>query len=527
MSKVISVVHRGSFDKQRSFQLLEESMRAITPDIMRGRVQTALHCEGRHLQATLDFPGHFPRHGLSLCQGKFLDAPETWAETWHVPQSPAPDGCYALIREDARFVEALSDTAANRTLWIHFDEDLFAVSNSQRAITLYTGLFAFNPDVVPWMLSTGSLGPGHSNNRHLSALPPAGSVLLDKEAWTLRHQAAPIRFEPVARDWQAHKAAMEAALRDTLGAFDARDAEHASLSLSGGVDSRIIAQLLPETPGGWSSFSAGPAGVETVPGNDAFIAAEVARACGIDHRFIPLALFEEPLETMVARFILCGEGRIDHAIGYMNRMAHLAALCAAGTQVVLRGDEGFGSKTADTPLAVRATVDVLLCGDLTGLGARLDAFSLEHRLPESLERAEGESLATWRDRLYHEFRLVAVHAALTELKASFVDILNPLLSGRALAVARGLPDALRTEKALFRELVHDLAPALPFARDNKGGLTFVDLLRRPEMRRLLEASLASDTARSCFGRPLLDWLGAEIRRVDRPSARIARAPNPS
>ena len=111
--------------------------------------------------------------------------------------------------------------------------------------------------------------------------------------------------------------------------------------------------------------------------------------------------------------------------------------------------------------------------------------------------------------------------ALTETKSAFVDIVNPLMSRRALAVSCALPDDLRLDKALFREVVRDLVPDLPFARDH-GGVTVPEVLNRPEVRRMLAASLASETAREVFGAPFVNWVRREIDPLHRARVKIER-----
>lgn len=524
MSKIISVVHRDAAGAADAERKLAHILAAITPDLLAGRARCAVRRAGNHVQGSLNLPDHFPRRGLSLCQGKLYDTGEP--TPWWLPGSGCPDGSYALLREDAASFEAVADPAGSRALWYYFDDAVFVVSNSQRAVTLYAGRFAFNPGIVPWMLSTGSPGPDNSYNRHLRLVPPAGTVLLDKARWRIQPTAPEIRFDARQDSDAAHMAALEAALAATFAAFDARDAAHSTLSLSGGCDSRAVAALLrmaaPDAR--WPSFTGGPAGAQDIPGTDAAIAAELAHRTGAAHRFIANGESPEPIETLVRRFVLNGEGRIDHLAGYLDGMALFAALFDAGVAVLLRGAQGFGMKsTAPSELAVRQSMEMLLCGDIANLAPHARAFGLdEHRLPPALERRPEESLAAWRDRLYHAFRIPLVLTALTEIKTGFVDVVNPLLSRRTLEVARALPDHLRTDKALFRALVRRLGPDLPFARD-RAGPNRLEVLRRPGMRALLAASLDSATAQTCFGAPLTAWLRREIALTDRLPVRALRA----
>lgn len=524
MSKMISALHRAIPDAAEGERRMRRILEEITPDIAGDQARYGFEARGRHLRGTLNMPSSTLRAGMSLCQGKIYGAAEGWAK----PGAAFPDGSYALIRENAGFLEAVSDPTASRTLWYYFDDEVFVVSNSQRMITLYVGRFAFDPAVVPWILATGALGFGMSYSRHLRILPPASGALLDKAAWSLRLTEGEIRFAADPRPPEAHRGALRAALDDTLAAFGPEDARRAIISLSGGADSRAIAALLARAGPArrWRSLSGGPEEAQRTPNTDAFVAAQVAARLGLDHRYIATHDSNEPSETIINRFILASEGRVDHLEGYLDGLVNFRALAAEGIEVMIRGDTCFGGPRwapAESDLAMRRTISLLLCGEIVNLQPRLAAFGLEGQaIPEALARRDGESLLAWRDRVYLLFRATTVLSALTETKAVLIDVVNPLLSRRSLEVACALPDAMRFDKALFREVIRDFVPDLPFAQHH-GGRTMIDVLRRPAARRLLAASLDTATARDAFGDRLVDWIRGEIDPVRQARARAYRA----
>jgi hypothetical protein len=88
----------------------------------------------------------------------------------------------------------------------------------------------------------------------------------------------------------------------------------------------------------------------------------------------------------------------------------------------------------------------------------------EKDIPPALARKPGESLAQWRDRLWLEYRTPVVTAALEDIKAAYVEILNPLLCSKIVRVIQALPDELRTHKALFEKIVREMFPGVPFAK---------------------------------------------------------------
>jgi hypothetical protein len=168
---------------------------------------------------------------------------------WEKPQGRYPDGSYAMLRNSADRLEVVSDAAASRTLWYYFDEEYFVASTSQRAIVMFVGGFQFNEEVIPWVLSTGTLGPERSWDRRIRRLPPESSLLLDKRCWSIRLDREPVVFAPE----RTSRAAQEELLGNEIRAVvrSLSHARHVSfhdyvLPLSGGYDSRAILCFLRE-----------------------------------------------------------------------------------------------------------------------------------------------------------------------------------------------------------------------------------------------------------------------------------------
>jgi hypothetical protein len=294
------------------------------------------------------------------------------------------------------------------------------------------------------------------------------------------------------------------------------------ISLSGGCDSRAIATFLSRNAGArWRCFTGGSPEAAYLPQSDVSIANRVAASLGLEQTRVFDEPAAQPVDELITSFVLNGEGRHDHMLS-LTGTSHLRTLRASGVDGLVRGDEALGWKRVpSTDLAVRRSLHLLLCGDIAGLRPHLRAFGLEgHDLPAELRRLPEESIQTWCDRLYIRFRVPTLLAALNEHKAGYLDVVNPLLSRRVLEVARSLPDDLRTDKSLFRALVARIGPDLPFA--DRGGKQ-VDSLHGAGVRRLLRASLASDTAHRSFGGPLVAWLDSEIRPARETATRAFRA----
>ncbi|MFO1144083.1 MAG: asparagine synthase-related protein [Amaricoccus sp.] len=507
MSIIISAVHRREIDPEPARRRMLAVLQELTPERLRGSMPLDVRDAAGHVQGTLNFSGHYPRRALSLCQGKLYDSEETW---WK-PGTPAPDGSFAILREDADRFEAVSDPAGSRMLWYLHDDDLFVVSNSERAITMYSGRFALNRGVVPWVVSTGTRGLGASYNSHLRLLPPAAVASLDKATWRLEVAAEDIRFVETPGSREERLADLDEALARTFASFGAEDSAHAVISLSGGCDSRALAAYLGrDVAAGWRSYSIGSKEAVALPGSDASIAARVAAALGLRHRTIVSDPGTVSIGDLARRFVISGEGRHDGLIR-LDSGSELQRMSTEGVAAIIRGDEGFGWKpVAPTGLSVRMSMDLLLCGDIANLKPHLAAFGLDgHELPEELRRGPDESIETWRDRLYQRYRITTVLAALTEHKAITFDTINPLLSRRALKLTRTLPEVLRTDKALFRELVRKIGPDIPFA-GREGAPSRMQNARHPEVLRAVRKTLASPACENLFGPDLARWLRAEI-----------------
>ena len=96
------------------------------------------------------------------------------------------------------------------------------------------GVFQFNESVVPWMLSTGSLGPSLSWDKRIEKLPPDSSVVLDKRDWSVSRKSTPIEFTPIEQSKEQHERMLREALEETNAALDL-DLTKWVLALSGEI----------------------------------------------------------------------------------------------------------------------------------------------------------------------------------------------------------------------------------------------------------------------------------------------------
>jgi hypothetical protein len=446
-------------------------------------------------------------HGTSVAVGALL------AENaaWYKPGAAVPDGSFALLRVDAERVELVADATGSRTIWYVLLDDKLIASTSQRAIVALLGDFEFNRDLLPWMLSSGTLGGVGSWDARLRQVGPGERLMLDRGSWTLGRTASAIEF---VTDAKLGAAAHSQRLCETVERVCREwvfDAEKWVLPLSGGVDSRGLLLLLRDRPG-LRTITWGTANSRDEEGNDAQIAGTLAAELAVPNRYFSTDLSSEPRDRLVHRFLAAGEGRVAKISGYLDGFKIWKTLFEEGLDGIIRGDEAFGSMHVRNAYGARYTASLTLLTDYFRPN-EIAALELpEQKMPTALQPRASESLATWRDRLYQEFRVPNLLAALTDLKTAYVEVANPLLTRVVLECVRQLPDPMRTGKITWREFVRARSPAIPYARA-PAVLALNDFVNDTSMLKLMLAEMESADANEIFG-PLLRYKVADsIKRA--------------
>lgn len=434
---------------------------------------------------------------------------------WWTLGAPAPTGSYALLRSSREAVEALSDYAGSRTIWIAQTDEVFVASTSQRAIPYFLGSFEANPQAMAWMLSAGTLGPSCGWDRRAHPLGPDGRACLDRARWKLTVSEPPIKFEVDPAPDEVHAARLRGALEEVVGNLSL-DAARWVLPLSGGFDSRAIL-LLMRNRQGLRTATWGRRDALDVPGNDAYVARDVARATGVPYRYYPTDLSDEPIEQLLERFLVAGEGRTAGFLAYMDGFATWRSFFEDGVRGVIRGDHGFGPGPA--PPFIEKT-DVLHFNSMTRWRDLAGAipfaeFGLpvldEQPWPDSFEKLPTESLEDWRDRLYQLYRIPAYHAGQNDLKAAYVEIASPLFVREIMGLTRTHPVHLRNGKRLFRAVIAPRDIRVPYAVES-ALVPPRELTASPAVRELLCDELGSERLRGAFTSGFADYLLEAVGR---------------
>jgi hypothetical protein len=456
MARAVLVVSRRANQPNRLDGYRDVLNRKLTGDNISPKA--VLHSGRTGIAAALlNASGAARMSGASIAVGTLLDA----GDDWHVPGATLPDGNFALLRVDDAFVELAADAVGSRTLWYALTEQELLASTSQRALVTLLGSFEPNRNALPWMLSSGTLGPTDGWDARLKRVQPGERVVLDRSRWRLSATTATSDFAPYpGLSHATHLERLRAAVAEACRrwSFDPR---RWVLTLSGGADSRALLWLLRDR--GIDSITWGLPGSVEQDGNDAQIARLLARSLRVPHRFFEMAPAAVAPELVLERFVAAGEGRVDRLSGYVDGFRVWKTLFDEGREGVIRGDEAFGSVPVSTAAAARYATSLTTLDDFFGRD-ELKTFDLpEQRLPPHLLRGNRETLAAWRDRLYQQFRVPTLLAGLTDLKTAYLEVGNPLLSRSVVDCARTRPDDLRTDRRLWRELVSSQVPNLGLA----------------------------------------------------------------
>jgi hypothetical protein len=466
--------------------------------------------------------------GASVAVGAMIGA----AEHWHRPGSDVPEGTFALMRVGAERVELVADATASRTIWWTLTEDALIASTSQRAIIALLGDFKLDRAVLPWVLSSGTLGPSGSWDRRLTRLQPGERLTFDRARWRIAHEVPDDEFEEAADlDDDRQRAELSAVIGAACQEWSF-DPNKWLLPLSGGADSRGLLFLLHERAG-LKTITWGIDSARDEAGNDAQIARTLADRYGVSNRYFSSDFSTEPRERVIERFLLAGEGRVAKISGYLDGFKIWKTLFDEGIDGIIRGDEAFGSISVRTPYATRFTASLTLLADYFRPN-EIEQFELAPQyLPARLLQRRSETLATWRDRLYQTFRIPTLLAGLTDLKAAYIEVANPLLAGAVVRRVRALPDHLRTDKRLWRELVQSQSPDIPFA-SRSAVRSLQEFVSDARVLECMLAEIESANAAEVFGPMLRERITGTIRAAlqhrERPAAprhdftvRIARS----
>jgi hypothetical protein len=459
MAEMISVCFRDTQDKEKIILKLKGMNDRLTPENITFSNPKFISPDDSMISAV--FNPNSTVH-ISGDESGFYLGEVFEQRIWNKSGTPSPDGTYAMIRSNNKIVEAITDAVASRTLWYYFDQEKWIVSTSQRAIVMFLGSFEFNEKVIPWMLSAGNLGPGFSWDNRIKHISPNTIAKLDRMQWKLNINKEEIEFNQIKLSDKEHRIRLEEAIKETFGSMDI-NANHWVLPLSGGYDSRALLMFLMGE-NNIRTITWGTQYALNQSYSDAVIAKKLAQALNIKNTYFTLDNGEVDVQTVIKRFIENGEGRIDHISGYIDGFSLWQKLYDAGVEGTIRGDVPWPTSYPYNMKDLRGILGFRLWDDYENLPTLTELGLPQQNCVEIFSQKDHETLEMARDRLYNSIKMPFVLSALNDLKSSYGELMSPFLSKNILKVTFTLPDHLRNNKFLFKEIVNDLSPPIAYAK---------------------------------------------------------------
>ncbi len=502
MAKIVYACLRDSADMPLVKRRIEKILPRLVPDNIPDATCKAV-THGNIVYGISTYSQLVKEKDGSVCMGVAYHMDTI---NWCQPGAEHPDGTYAIFRADEEYVEAITDIACNRAIWYYKDDNIFIAGTSQRAVIALAGSFDMDRRNIPWMLSAGTLTPGLSWDKKLQFVPQDGSVLLNRKTWELTVTRAPVKFNAMKiSDAEIEKKFTET-LIDTFKEIDI-DLSQWILPISGGADSRAIAGLFKSTGKDISTLSSITWGLQAsqqIKSSDGYLGGAVAKALGMPHQFMPTDEINESIEKIFERFMLCSEGRIDHILGYTDGMTMWKKFNDTGRLGILRGDENFGGPATNSYDRGRFLTQAKLCNDFANLENFIEKYGYEKQaLPAYLEaQQDKESVDSYRDRFYQQFRIPVVLSALSDIKFAYTEILNPFFSRKILTFSRSMPDHLRYKRNLYFKIVKKLSLDMPFATEQATG-TRENFFKSPEVINIFTRELQSENINLFFDKDFI------------------------
>ncbi|CAL66973.1 asparagine synthase-related protein [Christiangramia forsetii] len=494
MSKILYVYFRNPCEDSSQNRKIKSICDNFNPDDI-NLAPTLLFTSEKNFYGVSNPTKNLKTDGANILLGKLFDKTENWDK----PVLEYPDGNYAIFRSDGDKIEVVCDNLGTRCVWYYFNNEIFIASTSQRGIIEFLGDFQFDKSVIPWIISTGSLGPSSSWDKRIKKVPADGSVIIDKTKWELYSKVNPVKFEPQKLAYKEQKNKLLDALASTFKSI--KDIDNWNITLSGGHDSRAILLLLKKFSRSnrdkFKTITWGEKNAINDEMGDVLIAQKVARKLNTRHLFFPTELTNENVNEIVEKFLKNGEGRIDHIAGYLDGFLIWKNLYENGVEGIIRGDEVFGYNKIFSPLIVNSFMGLTLCSEFSNLKKYDFIQNLEQEKPNYLLQQNNESIHTWRDRIFHQYRIPYIQSALADLKFAYVEQINPFLSRKIVNVMRALPDDLRTNKKLFKQIMTQLDIDVPYAKRDSNGLV-VNIVKQKNMVDLIKKELSSHYAKTIF-----------------------------
>ena len=355
------------------------------------------------------------------------------------------------VTEDV--IQLIPDQTASRSVWYITIDDQIIISSSQRLIIQILNSFELNQQAISWFVATGSTGPATSWDRRIKHVLPGNRIIINKHDYSISTEKIGVK---------SYSDQFEKITDYVFSKFD--NTHKWGITLSGGYDSRAVAASMVKQGIDVEAFTWGTVQSLENKFSDSTVAKEVADSLGITHTFISHSLGETNPEFVFDTYLKIGEGRIDHINSFSDGLHFWKRVYESDINGIVRADEAFGWLKASSEKDVRISLDRNYPNDYENFGT-LFTENLQLPLwPDSFYRKKEETIATWRDRLYREYRIPYILSALHDLMLPFAEIINPFLYDPYIAWVKNQTDESRTNKTKYKRFVEQMMPTIPFAK---------------------------------------------------------------
>ncbi|HEY1987252.1 MAG TPA: hypothetical protein VGG85_17685 [Terracidiphilus sp.] len=369
-----------------------------------------------------------------------------------------------LMRRAAGEATLFNDRYGMHRVYVHEAKEAFYFAAEAKAIlSVCPALRSINPRALGEFIACGCTLENRTIFKDVSLLPPAS-------AWDFRNgllQQKRTYFDP--REWEDQSPLGEEEFYGQLKDVFARTLpryfagpERIGMSLTGGLDSRMILSWHPPAPKALPFYSFGSMYRDC---QDVLMARRIARVCGQDHQVIPMAgefLSQFPYYAERAVFLTDGSLEVKRAPDlYVNeRAAELAPVRMTGNY----GGEVLRQTRAFKPVPM---MPGLFHPDVA------DPIESAHATYASMVQGNPLSFAVFRQAPWHLYCSLALEQTQLTLRSPYMDnelvrtvfraprssVTGDAVCLRLIADGSRALGAMRTDRAIGGHLPRPLAAA--------------------------------------------------------------------
>lgn len=427
-----------------------------------------------------------------------------------------PDGSYFLSRFDKEALELVSDTAAMYTMWYVITPDVFIASSSQRMIVSLLGSFELNREACHFFFCRGALGVGQSWDKRIDHIRGRERIILNRSKWTIEKKREELPQQNIKKG-TSDEILLHNFKKDIVHVLEQIKIDWSKyiITLSGGYDSRLLYLLFKETNQDIRTVSW--TNMERLKDcdTDGYIAKQLTDYYHTNHTIYYMNDdHQSDKETILNKYLMTSEGRIDHIGAYMDGMKLYESLQDNNIAGFVRGTQVFGTKNKvdvneEQIMRDFAYLDPSKYRVRENMSLLIPYINNAFGIPEfpfELVQKPNENTFQWGERMWIDYTGHILFGALNGIKLNYIDIIHPYMSKKIIESCWQLPDHLRADtKSGFRKVVEAVSPpSIPYAKAY--ATPSVDEICRDNFKEILYRDLNTESARELFSKELVNFI---------------------